>query len=330
LLENNIDITLITGGTGFFGRALLRLLNQNDSLLPNKNIVVLSRNPDRFLDSYPEFSNLRWLKFYQADILDDLNGLKFNGNIVNIIHAAADSTEGPKLKPIDRYKQIVNGTENILDLAIKHKIENFLYVSSGAVYGDQPNDLDFIPEDYLGGPNPLGGDSTYGLSKKMAEHLCVLYAEQYHFKVVIARCFAFVGPDLPLSVHFAIGNFIRDAIENNKINVNGDGSPLRSYLYQDDLAEWLIKILILGKNREVYNVGSDQSISILKLANLVKETIAPKKNISIKNIISSDESKRNIYIPNIDKAKNILNLEIKTDLKTAIRLTADHYMSRLN
>jgi len=181
--------------------------------------------------------------------------------------------------------------------------------------------LEAIPETYCGMPESTIADNVYGIAKRQAELLCALYAEQFKFACLIARCFAFVGPDLPLNKHYAIGNFIRDAIDKNKIIVSGDGSPLRSYLYQEDLAKWLMTILEVGKVGEAYNVGSDQPISIADLARLVRDVLAPKKEVIINGQINSQQE-RNRYIPNIDKIKNQLNLSVDRSLVESIKLTS--------
>lgn len=315
---------LITGGTGFFGRSLLRYLLANNGA-PVFHIAVLSRDPERFLSKYPEFSNIFWLKFYKGDISIDFKGINFESNFTHIIHAAADSTLGPKLSPIERYVQIVEGTKNVLDFAIATKVQRVLYVSSGGAYGQQPPDVEKIPESFLGMPNPLAIDGVYGISKRMAENLCCMYRDAYGLDFVVARCFAFVGPDLPSGVHFAIGNFIRDALEANEIVVNGDGSPLRSYLYQEDLAEWLMVILAKGISGEAYNVGSDQYLSIIELATLVRNLISPEKEVKVMGIKSQDSGSRSRYVPDIEKAKTGLNLGVRFSLTDAVKLTAEVY-----
>jgi dTDP-glucose 4,6-dehydratase len=145
------------------------------------------------------------------------------------------------------------------------------------------------------------------VGKRAAEHLCALYSNAYGFDVVIARCFAFVGRDLPLDVHFAIGNFIGNALQGKDIVIKGDGSPIRTYMDQRDLAVWLMQLLVSGKNNNAYNVGSDQAITIANLAKLVKEVVAPKVNILIEKQESSS-SNRNLYVPSIEKAKQELGL----------------------
>jgi len=147
---------------------------------------------------------------------------------------------------------------------------------------------------------------------------------------VVARCFAFVGPDLPLDVHFAIGNFIRDALFGKEVIVHGTGMPVRSYLYQDDLAEWLLTILARGAPATAYNVGSDEAIGISDLAYLIRDQLAPGKAVRIEGGSSADAPTRNRYVPNTDKASKDLGLRIKVPLAAAIKITAEAIGSRRN
>ena len=265
---------LLTGGTGFFGKALLRHL----SLIRPTGIevVVISRNPERFLAINPEFTAMTWLTFMRADI-QDRNSLPWDQSFDRVLHAATESTNNIRLTNLQCFDQIINGTKNILDLAINAGVKRFLYISSGAIYGSQPADLTSIPETWRGAPPLCETNTAYGQGKRAAEHLCLLSGEQHGLEVVIARCFSFVGPDLPIDAHFAIGNFIRDAITANVITVKGDGSPLRTYLDQSDLARWLIALLDQGRNGEAYNVGSNEIISIAEVAKLVRDVLAPEK-----------------------------------------------------
>ena len=181
--------------------------------------------------------------------------------------------------------------------------------------------MEKIPEDYPGMPDPLHPRSVYGVAKRAAEHLCALYQGKHGIETVIARCFAFVGPDLPLNAQFAVGNFIRDALREDVIRVNGDGTPQRSYLDQADLAYWLQVLLQEGAAGEAYNVGSDEVVTIAELAELVRDLLAPEKPVSILGQ-GQEVQDRNRYVPDISKARRELGLEVSVSLDASIRRTA--------
>ncbi len=310
---------LLTGGTGFFGKALLRkhLTSINSA---DVEIAVLSRNPGQFLTTHPEFSGHQSIRFYKSDI-QQRDSLPWEQHFTHVLHAAIDSTNGATLTPLECYDQIVAGTRNILDLAVATGAQRFLLTSSGAIYGPQPGDLISIPEDWSGGPPLAEPNTAYGQAKRAAEHLCALYAERHGLETVVARCFAFVGPDLPLDVHYAIGNFIRDALTADAIIVAGDGKPLRTYLDQSDLAHWLFTLLERGRAGEAYNVGSDEVISIANLAHLVRKLLAPRKPVQIL-AKHHPNAARDHYIPDIRKSRQELGLSVTIPLVDAIRLTA--------
>lgn len=309
----------LTGGTGFFGRALLRFwLEQFIQGRYVPEVLLLARNPSVFLQSYPEFLHQPWLRFHSGDILDP-GTLPNDRTFTHVLHAAADSTYGSKLDLLLRYDQIVLGTRNLLNFAVTTNAKRFLFTSSGGVYGAQPTDMEKIPEDYNGMPDPLDPANTYSVAKRTAEHLCSLYRERYGLETVIARCFAFVGQDLPLDVHFAIGNFIRDALGADAITVSGDGTPLRSYLDQRDLAIWLLTLLNKGQGGRAYNVGSDKAISIADLAHLVRDILSPQKAVHILGRAGVN-GLRSRYIPDITRARSELSLEVTISLDHAIRV----------
>jgi UDP-glucuronate decarboxylase len=309
-------VVLVTGGTGFFGKALLR----SPSLLKEafaSRIFILSRNPQAFLTANPEFSEIPSITFLKGDILQRKT-LPWDHSFTHVLHAATDSTIGPTLTPQERYDQIVDGTRNILDLSVATGARRFLFTSSGAIYGPQPADLAAIPEDCITSPLLSDPSTAYGQAKRTAEHLCALMGEQHNLETVVARCFAFVGPDLPLNVHFAIGNFIRDALTADAITVNGDGTPLRTYLDQSDLAHWLLTLLEHGRSGQAYNVGSDEVISIASLAYLVRDILARHKPVHILGE-SDPNAVRNRYVPDIRKAQQEFGLSATVPLAEAIR-----------
>jgi dTDP-glucose 4,6-dehydratase len=316
---------LLTGGTGFFGKALLRnWVEQERRGHCAPRVTILSRNPDQFASQYPMLVEHPWLRITHGDICY-ADTLPWGTSFTHILHAAADSTAGPLLSPQQRFDQIVGGTRNVLDLSLACGARRFLLTSSGGVYGAQPPGMEQIPEDCHTLPDPLNAANAYSIGKRMAEHLCALYMQAHDLPVVVARCFAFVGQDLPLDVHFAIGNFIRDALYAESITVQGDGSPLRSYLDQRDLAQWLDVMLLKGKTGQAYNVGSDHAISIRDLALTVRDLIAPHKPVTVMGALNH-ASPRNRYVPCIAKARDELGLKVTISLEDAIRFTANSHL----
>lgn len=326
MISKQNEFVFITGGTGFFGRSLLRYwIKKEGEGVHIPRIIILSRSPEQFLETYPEFSGHAWLRFHKGDVLIP-KSLPQNESFSHIIHAATDSTHGLKLDPVSRFDQIVTGTRNILDYAVQIDAKRLLLTSSGGVYGEQPLYMDKISEDYYGMANPLVSQNTYSVAKRVAEHLCALYSDKFGLEIVVARCFAFVGQDLPLEAHFAIGNFIRDALWNDEIVVKGNGLSIRTYLDQEDLAHWLNVLLYNGKPNEAYNVGSDQEISIKELAFLIRDLVSPEKKVRVLEI--NNYNRRNRYVPDIRKALNKLKLGIKYNLEESIIRVSNIYLKK--
>jgi len=312
---------LITGGTGFFGKSLLRhwrAQEQAGEVIPA--ITVLSRDPERFNCKYPELAAFQFLRFVRGDV-SEFASLPFKSLFTHVIHAASDSTVGPQLNSMQRFVQIFDGTRNMLEFVVKTGVSRFLLTSSGGVYGNQPAAIDHIPEDCHTLPDPMNPAHAYGLAKRAAEHLCVQYSQSNSLECVVARCFAFVGQDLPLNVHFAVGNFIRDALWADEIKVNGDGTPLRTYLDQRDLAVWLTRLLADGISGQAYNVGSDEVVSISELAYLVRDLVSPDKPVRILGASQTNKD-RNRYVPDITKIHRHLNLSPTFSLRQSILETA--------
>lgn len=310
----------ITGGTGFFGLWLLSALSLLNRRGAGINVTVLSRNPNRFLDLQPCWRNLPWLSFIPGNVRDfSFPGAQFD----LLIHAATDTVSSAHANPLAHFDDIVIGTRRVLDFAVKAGVRRVLLTSSGAVYGPQPPEISHISEEAGFACPPETPSSAYGEGKRVMELLGALYHREHGIEAVTARCFAFVGPGLPLDGQFAIGNFIRDALYAETIQVNGDGTPLRSYLYGADLAVWLLQLLGAGKPCYPYNVGSDQAISIRELAFLVGRALSPEKEVFIQKRILSAGDQRQCYVPSIDRAKEDFGLEAWTSLGDAVRWAAD-------
>jgi nucleoside-diphosphate-sugar epimerase len=323
ILENTADLwnelqyqsIFMTGGTGFIGAWFLETFAwANAKLKANIKLTVLSRNVDAFAKKAPHLTSNPDFTF----ITGDVRNFNFPDGIYPlVIHAAADADaklnqEAPQVM----LDTIVQGTERVLQFANEAGARNLLLVSSGAVYGKQPETVSHVSETHTGTPDHMQPDSAYAFGKLVSEHLCGLHAARHPLEIKIARCFAFVGPYLPLHKHFAIGNFIRDGLEKKDIEIKGDGSPYRSYQYAADLIIWLLHILIKGKSCVAYNVGSDQAISISELAQLVAKHFDPAPAVNIHKQRKETPDER--YIPSVSLAKTQFGLSDGVSLSEAI------------
>jgi len=258
---------LLTGCTGFFGAWMLEsLLWAQDSLGLQAEILVLTRDAQRFRRRMPHLAAQPSLHLIQSDA----RTVPPLGDLSHIIHGAVSPrTDWELCPPEEMIDLMVGGTARILDLACRTGARRFLHLSSGAVYGPQPPSLDLMPETYCGSPNPLDPAASYGIGKRTAEHLCALAFMRRNLPCVSARCFAFLAPHLPMDAHFAAGNFLQEGLGRRTLQITGDGTPIRSYLYGTDLAAWLWTLLIAGQPGQAYNVGSERTVSIEGLARAV-------------------------------------------------------------
>lgn len=320
--EHGTHTILLTGGTGFVGKAMLRHWMAKElggQSVPQ--VLVLSRDPQAFLERHGEFRERSWLSFHAGDILDP-DTLPRDRSFTHFLHAAADSRIGPRLPPLDIYRQVADGTRNMLDHAVRMQAGRFLFISSGAVYGSQPQDLEALSENWAGTLALTDPSNAYGFAKRTGEHLCALYRHQFGLDTVIARCFSFVGPDLAVDAHYAIGNFIRDALWCDAITVRGDGTSVRSYLHQQDLAAWLCRLLMAAAAGTTYNVGSPRAITIAELARLVRDHISPGKQIRTLGI-SNGVSPSSRYVPDVSLITAELGVGVTIPLDDAIKRTSE-------
>ena len=310
----------LTGGTGFMGTWLLYAFLILNSKGFNLHVTVLSRNPKQFLKNHKIFNNLSWLEFIKGDIKSFLFPIK---TFDFLIHAAADTARTAHEDYKNMFFNILYGTEHVCSFIKKCKVKRTLFISSGAVYGSQPNDIDLQPDDSALACNPLKAINAYGEGKRVMELLGSILEKETGLEFITARCFSFCGPGLPLRGHYAFGNFINDAIFNEVITVKGDGFPVRSYLFGSDMAIWILNVLIKGKSGISYNVGSNEPISMKDLALKVQKLIAPQKEVNILKIMDNSGDPRNRYVPQTQRSSEI-GCRIWTSLEQAIIKTADY------
>lgn len=240
---NNKNILLI-GGTGFFAKWFIILIDYLNNVFSfNISLTITIRSYKKFVS---EFINIIDINKYQY-IESDIENLKLDNKDFDFVLYFAS----PDPYVIDEeklYNMIAQGTENIVNIFENANIERLIFTSSGAVYGCNYHNS---KETDICKPN-----SIYAKAKKYAEELIL----QSNINISIARCFVFNGPFNEKHNYFAMANFIDSVINNRDIIINGDGSPIRSYLYMADAIYWLLTILLKSKNKSIYNVGGGGDI----------------------------------------------------------------------
>ena len=295
----------LTGGTGFFGKSILDMLAEG--FLSDCSFVILSRNPEKFLQKFPQYGKLEQVRFVSGDV----RNFEFpQENFDYIIHAATPAVT--TLAKGEMRSIIIEGTSRVLEFAKVCGAEKLLFVSSGAVYGPQGS-LCNVPEDF-----PCNPVTEYGIAKLDAENMCIASG----VPTFIARCFAFVGPRLDLDIHFAIGNFIRDAMKKRDIIIKGDGTPYRSYMLSCDLVKWLFGILADGKAGRPYNVGSPHGVTIEETARRVADVFPEKPRVKVLTAAAAG-AEPSRYVPDVSRAEKELGLKIEYSLDDAIKYTVN-------
>ncbi len=305
---------LISGGTGFFGRWLLESFAFcNDALDLGMRATVLSRDPAAFARKAPALASRSDLHWLAGDVR---NCPELKGSVDLILHAAATSSR--PVEDQEMFETIVQGTRGMLKLAANTGARRLLMISSGAVYGRVDAEQGPICEDHPAASNLELEDGAYAQGKRRAEQLVLQAATSGSLQVSIARCFAFVGPHLPMDGHFAVGNFIAQALRGEDLVLNGDGSAMRSYLYAADLALWLWTLLFHGSNGRAYNVGDTQSIRIADLAALTLEIAGVSERRVHLNPAPALKEARPFYVPSTHRAASELGLCSRIPLREGI------------
>lgn len=312
----------ITGGTGFFGKNLISTITKiNTQLEKPIDLTILTRDPQGFALSFALGSNVRLL---QGDIL---NPITIPNDFDYIINAAIISAHELFNTDLDLlYKMIIDPVQNIIDFAAKNTKSKLLHFSSGAVYDSQVLSENGFEEDHalLTLDRFTNPSETYALAKIHCEDMIAERLTNY----VIARCFSFVGPYMPIDTNFAVGNFINDALHKRAIVIKSDGSSLRTYLYSADLIVWILVLLTEGVVGQVYNLGAEQPYSIKQLAELVSQLSGSNLGLIIEG--RQKEAVASKYLPCIKKAQLDLQLDVWHDLETAIARTIKWHRSKIN
>jgi len=317
---------LMTGCTGPFGWWLLQRLAHAQAAegLALNSLTLLTRRADRLHSWLPLFPPLPGLRIVEGDItqLDTLVG-----TCTHLIHGATTSAQETfdGASSISKFDTLVDGTRAVVRLCRRARPRSVLFLGSGVVYGARPGPISEDEDTHA--PSPLDPASGLALGKRAAEFTLACAAQELGFSLTIARCFTFSGPGMPLDVHYALGNFIHQALHEPALVIKGDGTPVRSYLHLGDAAIWLLRMLDMPMSRapRVYNVGSDQPVSILELAQLVGSLISPGKPIHVLGQpgASVGNVERSVYLPSIERVLKDARLAIWTGLSESVTQTID-------
>ena len=310
---------LLIGGTGFFGKSFLDSFQRGDlHAWGVDKVIAMSRNADQLKQTAPQLVDHR-VELLNADI-GTVNSLPAADYVV---HAAASTDARNYLsRPESERKNIQAGVLNYCSLATKfHRNSKIVYVSSGAVYGVQPEEIEFLSEDapIISLEDMPEHKRDYAMAKRDAEDAILQLCNNYEIRASIARCFAFVGPWLPRDQHFAIGNFIEDGLQGRPIQVKATYPVYRSYMHADDLVTWLLTMAENANSEcEAFNVGSDVPVSMVELARTIG------KEFGVESLVPyQSEGIVDRYIPCIAKAKDKLRLQLNLDLTAAVRMTIE-------
>jgi UDP-glucose 4-epimerase len=314
---------LITGGSGFIGSHLAEhLLEKGHEVRIIDDLSTGSIRNIEHIKDHPRFS-------YTIDTI-------MNSGVVaelvdwseEIYHLAA--SVGVKLivnDPVQTIETNIKGTEIVLEMARKKK-KKVLIASSSEVYGKSDEESFSEGDDLVLGPSHRPRWS-YACSKLIDEFLAFAYWRQHHVPIIIARFFNVVGPRQTGMYGMVIPRFVNQALAGEPITVYGDGSQCRCFCYVTDVVNALSSMMESGDAvGEIFNIGSDQEISILDLANLVKEMAGSASEINFCTYSEAydknfEDMKRRV--PNLDKIRSLIDFKVTRDIREVVQSVIDYY-----
>ena len=308
----------ITGGSGLFGRWILSFFNWSERRKYSEpKLTILSRQ---------DFSSSSSVKFICGDIKNfQSHDLKYTYTL----HMAAPSASETyrSMDELDKFHVLAKGTETLLNSARLNTEKRTLVLSSGALFGGfDETKVDKISESERHAPAYADDLQALSIGKRVAEFLTKEFCCKGYIDASIARCFSFIGPGLPTDLHYAVGNFVAQAVAGENIVIKGTGRPIRSFMHLGDMVFWVMTILFRGRNGEDYNVGSKDGISMLDLAKEIVDVLETRSEIVV--LGESDKTSGNppnyYYVPDTLKAERELGLHCRAELRASIKEYADY------
>ena len=298
---------LITGCAGFIGFNLSKYyLKKKCLVIGIDNLITGSKDN---ITSLKKNSNFEFINH------DIRKKVYLKTKIDFILHFASPASPKDYYKlPIFTLETGSLGTKNLLDLAIENDCK-ILIASTSEIYGNPK--INPQSENYFGNVNIIGKRSVYDEAKRFQESIAMAYHRKFGLDIKIARIFNSFGPGMRLNDGRVITNFISQILNNKNLTVYGNGKQTRSFCYIDDLIYGIDLLLSSDYNYPV-NLGNDDEISIIDLANEVISLIGNKNEIEFSDIYDDDPIIRK---PDLTLAKKILNWRPKVERKEGILKT---------
>ncbi|ORA68763.1 nucleotide sugar dehydrogenase [Mycolicibacterium elephantis] len=302
---------VITGGAGFVGSHLAERLLAHDI-----DVVCL----DNFVTGSPEnVAHLQGRDGFRLMKVDVSDYISIPGPVDYVLHFASPASPVDYAAlPIETMKAGSLGTLHTLGLA-KEKGARYLLASTSETYGDplvHPQ-----PESYWGNVNPVGPRACYDEAKRFAEALTTSYRVKHGVDTAILRIFNTYGPRMRPNDGRAIPTFITQALDGKPLTVHGDGSQTRSVCHVDDLVDGALRLLFSDLAGPV-NIGNPHEMTVLELANLIRELIGTEIPVEFINRPQDDPSQRQ---PDITLARGELRWEPKVDVRDGLLETIDWF-----
>ena len=296
---------LVTGGAGFIGANLVRMLLEHDyavTVLDNLSVI-----PPKYLAGLP-------IRFVEGDILDSelLNQLIPGHNMV--VHLAAQSGVPASLaNPRQDCEINVIGTLNMLEASRHADVKRFIFASSNAPLGRQPP-----PATEDNAPLPI---SPYGASKLAGEAYCLAYHGSWGLGTVVLRFANIYGP---FSAHknSVVAKFIKHILANGQITIDGDGAQTRDFIYVKDLCRAILLALESDVGGELFQIATGVETSILQLAALIQQVMG--RDVKIQHGHPRRGDIRKNY-SDISKVERMLNWRPETDLLKGLQQTIESF-----
>lgn len=278
---------LITGATGLIGSLAVRFfLYANEKLKLNTTVYAMVRNLTKAKKIYINYPQNN-LNYVNCDLTCD--DITINHQVDFIIHAASITKSKLLIsKPVDAIKVALNGTEKVLDFAVRNKTKSFLYISSMEVYG-QPHVNGMVDENDLGYIDLSKPRSCYPEGKRMCECMCEAYRSQYGLNTKIARLAQTFGAGILPGENRVFAQFARSIINHQDIVLHTKGLSEGNYVYTADSLRAILMLLVSSNSFGAYNVVNENShMTIKHMANLVIDQLGDGKQKIVIDIPNND------------------------------------------